>query len=145
MTRIADKIRPKRSIHAIRPKNSEIILKIRGIENQKGKIMVALFDSKNAFPDRPCQRKTALISSNLTAEIRFENLEDKDYAISVLHSEVGHGKPKLNFLGMPTEKYGFSNNKYGMFGKTPAFEQAKFKAQGKTSLEIWLRNIQEVL
>ncbi len=139
MSLIATKIRPNY------PKTTEIILKIRGMENQKGKIMVALFDSEANFPERPFRRITASISDDLTAEVRFENLEARFYALSVLHSASGSSQPEVNFLGMPTEKYGFSNNKYGIFGKFPDFEQAKFEANGKTFVEIRIRNIREVL
>lgn len=139
MKNIAEKIRPKQT------KNASIYLTIRGMKNSKGKIMIALFDSEHGFPNRPVQRKTISIAPDLTAKIEFDQLSSKFYAISAFHSETGHSSLKTNFLGIPQERYGFSNNKFGIFGKIPDFEQVKFKVSSTTQLEIILRDITEVI
>ena len=44
-----------------------------------------------------------------------------------------------NFIGIPKEQYGFSNNAMGRMS-APSFEQAKFKVSGPTTHDIKLRS-----
>ncbi len=45
------------------------------------------------------------------------------YSIKAFHDENNNSKLDTNFLGMPTERYGFSNNARGRFGP-PSFAEA---------------------
>jgi len=125
--------------------SAQIDVKITGIKNRKGKIMVALFDSGFHFPSLPYIRKTVDIASDLTAELQFTDSEEGFYAISAFHSERGQLRPQLNLLGMPTERYGFSNNIFGFFGMPPLFEQAKFEVKATTEIEISLKSVAEAV
>ena len=49
-----------------------------------------------------------------------------EYAIALWHDENNDGKLNKNWLGMPTEGYGFSNNVFGAFGP-PDYEECTFK------------------
>jgi len=123
--------------------SAQIHLKVTGIKNRKGKIMVALFNTEFHFPALPYLRKTADILPNLTAEVQFKDLKEGFYAISAFHSEHGRIRPQLNILGMPIERYGFSNNQFGLFGMFPLFEQAKFEVKTIATLEVKLLSIAE--
>ena len=64
---------------------------------------------------------------------------DGKYGISIYLDENKNGKLDVNFLGIPKEKYGFSNN---VFPATRAanFEEAAFEIQGKsTTIPIRLK------
>jgi len=54
-----------------------------------------------------------------------KNIPFGEYAIKVFHDEDSDDKIDTNFIGIPTESYGFSNNVKGFFG-LPGFEKAKF-------------------
>jgi uncharacterized protein (DUF2141 family) len=54
-----------------------------------------------------------------------ENLPFGDYAIKFYHDENGDNACNTNFLGIPSEGYGFSNNAKAFFG-LPSFDKAKF-------------------
>jgi uncharacterized protein (DUF2141 family) len=43
-----------------------------------------------------------------------------------------------NFLGIPKEQFGFSNNAMGRLS-APSFEQAKFQVKGNASQNIQLK------
>ncbi len=43
-------------------------------------------------------------------ECRFEGLAPGSYAVAVLHDLNGTGRNDTNFLGIPTEDWGVSNN-----------------------------------
>ena len=46
--------------------------------------------------------------------VRFNNLAPGSYVASVQHDEDGNGKLKTNFIGMPKEGIGLSNNPGGI-------------------------------
>jgi len=87
---------------------------IDNIKNGKGSLIVTLYtpEIRSAFPAHP---EKALEKSNVPIEgerqtIVFKNLNDGNYEISTVHDENGNGKMDSNFLGLPKEGFGFSNN-----------------------------------
>ena len=65
----------------------------------------------------------------------FLNIPAGTYAISVIQDENLDGKLTKNFLGIPKEPYGFSKNKYGMFGP-PAFENVSFEVENDSNISL---------
>lgn len=53
----------------------------------------------------------------------FRDLAKGRYAVVAFHDENGNGKLDVNFLGMPLEAYGFSNNVFGQ-AAAPSFDKA---------------------
>lgn len=101
--------------------------------NDKGQLVVGLFASKADFP----QQGRAVRASKVTlargnAIVTFQGLEPGVYAIAVLHDENSNSKMDFNFLGMPLEGYGFSNDAPVSFGP-PSFEDAAFKLVARRS------------
>ena len=60
-----------------------------------------------------------------------------EYAISLFVDFNGNKKLDKNFLGIPKEQYGFSNNVMGKMSP-PTFDQAKFAIAGPTTQNIKL-------
>jgi uncharacterized protein (DUF2141 family) len=48
------------------------------------------------------------------------------YAVTIFHDVNGDTELNSNFMGIPKEPYGFSNNPRAMFGP-PSFEQSLFE------------------
>ena len=99
---------------------------IDGIENNDGKILIALNNSKEDYETKgQAFRGVTVDITNQKALFTFENICYGVYAIKTFHDENTDGELDSNFLGMPTENYGFSNDARGSFG--PAnWEDAKF-------------------
>mgnify|MGYP001288937381 FL=1 len=78
------------------------------------------------------------------AEIELQNFEINgmiphgEYAISLFVDSNGNKRIDKNFLGIPKEQYGFSNNVMGRMS-APTFYQAKFLVAGPTTQNIKLR------
>ena len=78
------------------------------------------------------------------AEIELQNFEINgmiphgEYAISLFVDSNGNERIDKNFLGIPKEQYGFSNNVMGRMS-APTFYQAKFLVAGPTTQNIKLR------
>ncbi len=69
-----------------------------------------------------------------TAIYEFE-IPDGTYAIGIFVDVNYNNKMDRNFLGIPKEQYGFSNNAKGSFGP-PSFEDAAFTLNGALRLKI---------
>ena len=66
------------------------------------------------------------------------DLPDGSYAIALYIDLNGNKKIDKNFLGIPKEQYGFSNNAMGTLS-APTFEQAQFIVAGATVQNINLK------
>jgi uncharacterized protein (DUF2141 family) len=121
---------------------STLTVHINGARNTKGKIGVLLFQSPDGFPSEPSkairQERINIDSGTLSAEATFKDLPDGTYAVSVLHDENDNGKMDKNFMGIPKEGYGASNNPRKRMGP-PGFVEAKFSVtQPQQTIEIKL-------
>ena len=61
-----------------------------------------------------------------------------EYAVTLFVDFNGNKKLDKNFLGIPKEQYGFSNNVMGRMSP-PTFDQSKFAIAGPTTQNIKLR------
>lgn len=118
--------------------NSKIlIVKVAGIEEIEGSIVVNLYNSKEGFPTKPEKAKYSKTVKVLfkTMEITFDNIQDSIIAVSVYQDEDSNGELDTNFLGMPSEPVGVSNNAKGTFGP-PSYEDAKFKFTSSQTINV---------
>jgi uncharacterized protein (DUF2141 family) len=101
-----------------------LTIEIRNLKNNKGKVFLELRDGKDRF----VQGVTATISNNHCV-ITIKNLREGAYSFKFFHDENNNRELDTNWLGVPTEGFGFSNNVLGAFGP-PAFEKTVFKLKG---------------
>jgi uncharacterized protein (DUF2141 family) len=109
----------------------QIDVEISGLHSDKGQIRCEIFASSDGFPKdsgKAVARTSATISDR-HASCGFDNLAPGTYAISVFHDENGNGKLDTNFIGMPREGVGSSNNVKPHFGP-PKFKDAAFPFAG---------------
>ncbi len=105
----------------------QIIIELGALENAKGSIQISLFANQDGFPDdweKAFTSKTVAITPELK-EIRLEDIPQGTYGIALIHDENENYELDTNFLGMPKEGYGFSNNARGRFGP-PDFSDTIF-------------------
>lgn len=115
-----------------------IEVEISGIREQKGNLLVGLFNSEGAFLEKAVQSKVVKASSEKVVVI-FENLNAGDYAVSIIHDENENGELDKNFIGIPKEGFAFGNNAMGTFGP-PSFKDAKVTVtKEKISQKITLK------
>jgi uncharacterized protein (DUF2141 family) len=108
-------------------------VRVRGLRNERGRVAVALFASERDFPDqkRALAGRVTKIEGGRAA-VTFTGLKPGVYAVAVLHDENDNAKMDFNFLGMPTEGYGFSNDASAPFGP-PSFAAAAFRLSPRPS------------
>jgi len=64
------------------------------------------------------------------ARCDFEDMPKGTYALAVVHDKNMNGKLDTNFMGIPTEGYGFSNNAKALLS-APSFSAASFPYDGE--------------
>lgn len=116
---------------AATPTANVIHVDVSGLRSDKGQMLCALFSSAEAFPtkvDKAIARLTAKIAER-QAVCDFTGVAPGTYAVSVVHDENSNGKLDRNFIGMPREGVGASNDAKGHMGP-PKFNAASFQYKG---------------
>jgi uncharacterized protein (DUF2141 family) len=99
---------------------------IFGFENSEGTARIGLSNSEELWEMQDTAYRGFIAEIiNDSVNVIFENIPFGEYGIKVHHDEDGNNEMNTNFLGIPTENYGFSNNASGTFGQ-PDWEEAKF-------------------
>ena len=103
-----------------------------------GKVMVALFNSEEAYNGGQPVASAEADASGETAVAVFYNLPPGGYAGRAFHDVKGDGRMNTNPFGMPSEPYAFSNNAVGMMGPA-SWERAHFAVSGSTAQTISIK------
>lgn len=117
----------------------DIYVEVTNILNQNGKLAIGLYNKNDdTFANMTKYYKGANLDIDDTKVIyEFKNIPNGTYAISVIHDENDNKKLDKNFLGIPTEGYGFSNNIRPAF-RGANFDESKFVLNIDKSIVIKL-------
>ena len=110
-----------------------IHVKILNIRNSNGPVACALFESPDGFPAEYLHFATNIMVIKVRdkqARCDFLDIPPGTYALVVVHDENMNSKLDTNWLGVPTEGYGFSNDAKAMLG-APSFSAASFPYDGQ--------------
>ncbi len=102
------------------------------LPNDKGRVACIIFNAPDGFPrdrSKGVQQVRGPIQ-NESGTCTFSNLPPGTYAIAAFHDEYETGKMKTNFLGVPQEAFGFSNDAKPSALTPPPFSAAAFSYQG---------------
>ena len=130
------------SLKAQTKSTATLTVRVTGARNTKGKIGVTLFQDAQGFPDDTSkairQQAVDIDPNTMSAQVIFKDLPQGTFAVSILHDENGNGKMDKNFVGIPKEGYGASNNPKKK-RRAPTFEEAKFSlGSAEQTIEITL-------
>ncbi len=115
-------------------------LQINRIKEIKGALFVALHNSGETYLSKksePFRYTVAEVTQQGSQQIHLCDVQKGQYAISIFQDENRNGKLDANFIGIPKEPYGFSNNMKKML--PPTFEEALFEYKDDKVVEIDLR------
>ncbi|WP_395790660.1 DUF2141 domain-containing protein [Aquimonas sp.] len=114
-------------------------VEITDIRSTEGQLMVAVHGSTGGWDGKGEPAAAQLHSpTGDTAVLRFEGLAPGSYAVQVMHDQNGNGKLDANFMGMPIEGYGFSNNPEVM--RKATFDEARIElVEAGTRIQLRLR------
>jgi len=112
--------------------HQDIVVNISNIDNDKGKIMIGLYASEGTWLGNPEKGFIGKIEEGVSTAT-FANITPGVYAVSIFHDENDNNELDMNFMGIPKEDNGCSNNASGFFGP-PKWKDAKFELKDKTEI-----------
>lgn len=107
---------------------SILTITIKELRNSQGHVLLQVFDENQKLIKEASQS-----IENENCVVRFVNLETGKYAFKYFHDENDDLNLNTNWVGIPKEGFGFSNNAKAIFGP-PAFIKWVFEVSG--NLEI---------
>ncbi len=116
-------------------------VEVTGLRNGNGDVCCNLFSRDDDFPYnsdlRAIKVNARIVGEGATCE--FTGVAPGIYAITVFHDENSNGKFDRDWLGLPEEGYGFSNDAPAHL-HAPSFEAASFVVgTGDTEISIHMR------
>jgi uncharacterized protein (DUF2141 family) len=116
-----------------------IVVQVATFRNTKGALVCRLFPDGRGFPNKATYvQQTSVPIGAATGTCSFTRIKGGVYAVALFHDENGNGKLDTNFIGIPSEGVGVSNNATGSFGP-PKWDDAKFLLRNNAALGITLR------
>lgn len=114
-----------------------LTLEVRDIEKAEGYLYVAIYNSETTFMKKPLTSFRIDVKDKVLS-VPCQGLPAGTYAISLFQDENGNGKLDTAAFGIPTEKYGFSNDAEGVMGP-PSYDKCSFNFTGDMTLVIHLK------
>jgi uncharacterized protein (DUF2141 family) len=118
----------------------DVTITLQGVKKAAGSIVLCLWSGEDGFPD--CESGKAIKRIVVPASARsarFENVPAGTYGISGFHDANNNGKLDSNFLGLPLEAVGMSNNP--KLNGPPRFKPARFAISGSTRISIRFQSL----
>jgi uncharacterized protein (DUF2141 family) len=109
-----------------------LTIQVSNLKSTKGQMLVLLQDSKK----NNIEKKAVTITGN-SFSYTIKNLAAGSYAVSLVHDANANNKMDKNFLGIPKESWGISNNSGSKYSE-PSFKQKLFTLSNSTSINIKL-------
>lgn len=109
-----------------------LTIEITGLRNNRGQILIELCD-ENEVNVKGVSQKV----SNNQCILLIQDLKPGKYGLKYFHDENNNNKLDVNWIGIPIEGYGFSNNAKGRFGP-PAFEKTIFELKQSMSIQCYV-------
>lgn len=115
---------------------ANLTIKINGIQNAKGTMNFAVYDNAENYDNS----KDYFVGESIKVEALefeyiFHDLPYGNYAISLFHDEDENDELNTNWIGMPKELFGFSNDAKAKMGP-PDFIDASFEIRDNMEIII---------
>ena len=111
-----------------------LTVNIAGINSDKGSLLVGIYKTEKSFLKKPFKSDIIKIKNKKSIVI-FKNIPKGTYAVSFVHDENDNKKMDTNFIGIPKEDFGCSNNATGFMGP-PKYKDAKFQLTENKTIDI---------
>lgn len=117
----------------------DLTINVKGFPSSKGEAYIAIYRATDDFPvfGKQYLGKAIAIKNN-EARIIFTGLSAGSYAVAVYHDINNNNVLDKNYLGIPTEAYGFSNNARRTFS-APSFAEASVVVNNSKTINITVK------
>ena len=120
-------------------KTPVVTIEVLNVEASKGQLIISVFSSQESFLQTPYKQFTLPATSPATS-LQVTDLTTGLYSISVIHDEDADGELGTNFVGIPNEPVGFSNDATGLFGP-PDYRDTLVDIEAEQDIKINLRRL----
>lgn len=135
---VCSELAPASATAQAQPTGASVTASVGKLRNLKGSVQCSLHAADNGFPGgKPLAIASVTKLTRTAASCVFATLPPGTYAIAVLHDENNNGQLDTNWLGIPDEGYGASNNKLHRFS-APTFDESRFVV-AKTAVELTIK------
>lgn len=121
-------------ISSFAQEHNTITIEFTGMKSNKGSLYVALYNNESSFLKKGFKGDIVKIVDK-KATVIFKDIPKGTYAISSYHDENDNKKMDTNFIGIPKEPIGMSNDAKGFMGP-PKYIDAKFEVSKNKTLKI---------
>ena len=113
-------------LHLVQPPTGSLEVVVQNVDIASDEtVRVGLYNNPDVFPDESKQYQGKILPASRTSlTFRFDGLSPGKYALASFQDENNDGVLNTNFLGAPTEEYGFSQNPRIWFS-APDFEDCE--------------------
>lgn len=118
----------------------ELIVEISNVESAVGEVGCALHSENGPFPTGKADIEAIWQAADPNGvRCRFTDLPAGDYAVAASHDLNGNRETDTNFLGIPREDWGVSNNVRPTL-RAPTFDEARVTVAdgGVTEIDVEL-------
>ncbi len=115
-----------------------LTIEVEGVSSSDVKLIASIFLKENYLSETPFKEIVCTLEPN-SNHITLPDMPDGEYSIFLFEDSNNNGELDLNFLGIPKEAFGFSQNPKLRFS-APSYEQTSFMKQGSNQIVIELRN-----
>ena len=106
---------------------ADLVVRITGLSEPLGQVGCSLFAGPAGFPmDTSGARQVWQAADAKGVICRYSDVPEGSYAVSIGHDLNGNKRVDTNFVGLPTEQWGVSNNARPSL-RAPRFDEAMFK------------------
>jgi uncharacterized protein (DUF2141 family) len=117
----------------------DLTVQVNGFSSNEGRAFIGIYRATDDFPEMNKQYRGKVVEiENKIAKVSFDDLPKGEYAVAVYHDKNKNGIMDKNLLGMPTEKYGFSNNARETFS-APSFQSASVLVDKAKMISIYVK------
>ena len=126
---------------AFAQESGNLTVEVSGMESNEGVVRIALYKSKEVYENFdprklppaggfPAYKGGVAKIGNHTAKWIFQEIPYGEYVVATYHDRNENEILDSNFLGIPKEAFGFSNDARGIVGPRD-YEEAKFMFKQK--------------
>ncbi len=113
-----------------------LTITIEDIRSEEGVLYLAIYQNSDTWLNESATFRQQIVAPKKgTMTLSFSNIPAGNYAVSVLHDMNRDKELNTNWLGMPAEAYGFSNNP-GFMMRAPRFSECVFSAGPGSAITI---------
>ena len=113
--------------------NAGLNVIITNIDNAKGNVVLAIYNQDDNFPYKPFKTYSIDKESmeNGKLEYLIPDINPGVYAITLLDDKNRNNDMDTNWIGLPKEGFGFSNNVKPSLAGAPPFEAFTFRLENR--------------